>query len=1345
MSTVTIKRGPRISGPEMPEGQEELQEPPVMPEPAARDFSSVLMFLPMALGPIAMILIFSSMGSVGFSPFIFIMSGAMAIGMVAMAINQLFRNASERKQKLNAERRDYLRYIDQLRRRARDTSNEQRAAVVWNHPDPSWLWSIASGPRLWERRGIHDDFARVRIGLGTQQAAMEFLPPSTKPIEDLEPLSAISLRRFSETYRTVTGIPISLGLRSFTSVEFAGDQDEATGLVRAVIGQLVTFHAPDELRIAVLTAPQNQADWDWVKWLPHTAHPSARDAAGPLRMLTCDHDELIELLGTEVTDRGDHDKSVLAGVAEPFVVVVAHLAAIPEQSPLYGPGLRNVVLLDATGALPGGVKVLRLTCRDGEVSYPAGDETGKASCDGLGVIQADTLARLIAPKRTSGTVDVVDRPFENDFELTTLLGLREVHTFDVNAQWRHKNPQRARLQVPIGVTEEGEVVEIDLKESAQGGMGPHGMLIGATGSGKSELLRTLVCSLAVTHSSEILNFVLVDFKGGATFIGMEKLPHTSAVITNLADELPLVDRMQDSLNGEMTRRQEILRESGYSSLFDYEKARTTGGQLPALPTLLVIVDEFSELLGSKPEFMDLFVSIGRLGRSLGVHLLLASQRLDEGRIHRVEGHLSYRIALRTFSSMESRSVIGVADAYELPSGPGNGYLKIDTSTLIRFKGAYVSGPCLTTAPEGGPLSGGEVAAGEVVPFYTQPNPRTHEIRRVDADPLEQETGEEPEAPTGDAPSVAEVLINRLAGAGPAARQVWLPPLSASPSLDSLLPSVVPHPELGMSVDDPITRGHLRVPVGLVDLPYEQMRELLVADLSGADGHVGVVGAPMTGKSALLRTLVLGLAVTHTPEEVQFYGLDFGGGGIMSISGLPHVGSVATRMERDRVVRTLEEVVQVMEMREAAFAQHGFESMADYRVARRQGRIADQHGEVFLIIDGWFTLRQDFGDLETKLTEIAARGLSFGIHLVVSSTRWSEIRPWLRDVLGTRFELRLGDPMESEVQSRKAATVPNQPGRGLTSSGFSFLAALPRLDGSSATEDLAGATKSFVEEVRTFWPGRSAPGVRLLPTRLPMVDLPKPENGGLRICVGLDEQRLNPVWHDFNAVPHLFMMGDAETGKTNALRLLLRSIVAGFKPGEAKILIADSRRDLDGMVPDEYRIGHVVSSDALTDLATKAAVSLHKRVPGPEISSEQLRRRDWWEGPQLFVVVDDYDLMSTGMGMGTPMDTLLPLLAQGVHIGFHLILARSSANAMRGMMDPLMRRLWELGSPALLFSYPKEEGKFLGEAAPRTLPPGRAQLVTRRGVKLIQTGFVPVGNPENDDLTAVGKFSRNEGT
>ena len=306
--------------------------------------------------------------------------------------------------------------------------------------------------------------------------------------------------------------------------------------------------------------------------------------------------------------------------------------------------------------------------------------------------RATALARTISPFRLGATADVAE-PMLTDFDLGTLLGVGDLDTLEPTRVWpRADGPDR--LRVPIGIAEDGSRVELDIKESAQGGMGPHGLLIGATGSGKSELLRTLVLAMAITHSSEVLNFVLVDFKGGATFLGMEGLQHVSAVITNLEDELPLVDRMYDALNGEMVRRQEWLRAAGnYASLRDYEKAREQGAALTPMPTLFVVLDEFSELLSAKPEFAELFVMIGRLGRSLGVHLLLASQRLEEGKLRGLDTHLSYRIGLRTFSAMESRVVLGVPDAYELPQAPGNGYLKIGTEAMIRFKAAYVSGPC----------------------------------------------------------------------------------------------------------------------------------------------------------------------------------------------------------------------------------------------------------------------------------------------------------------------------------------------------------------------------------------------------------------------------------------------------------------------------------------------------------------------------------------------------------------------------------------------------------------------------------------------------------------------------
>jgi S-DNA-T family DNA segregation ATPase FtsK/SpoIIIE len=262
-------------------------------------------------------------------------------------------------------------------------------------------------------------------------------------------------------------------------------------------------------------------------------------------------------------------------------------------------------------------------------------------------------------------------------------------------------PVRRRLEVEIGHDEHGDAVLLPLDEPARGGAGPHGFVVGATGSGKSELLRTIVLGLVHRHPPDDVNLLLVDFKGGATFFGLAELPHVAGLITNLADDLAHVDRMADALSGELARRQEVLSAAGGCTDREaYAAARATRADLEPLPSLVIVVDEFSELLSARPDFVDTFVAIGRLGRSLGLHLLLATQRLEEGRLRGLESHLGWRIALRTFSASESRAVIGVPDAHLLPSQPGLGLLRTGPDDLQRFQaslspdlvGAGLDGP-----------------------------------------------------------------------------------------------------------------------------------------------------------------------------------------------------------------------------------------------------------------------------------------------------------------------------------------------------------------------------------------------------------------------------------------------------------------------------------------------------------------------------------------------------------------------------------------------------------------------------------------------------------------------------
>ncbi|MFI5928489.1 type VII secretion protein EccCa [Micromonospora sp. NPDC051543] len=1312
MGTVPFVRRPRVAGPVAPPGEIELQPPPPVPEPAAGGMGQIWLYIPMGLASMAMMLVFVRRDA---GVLAYIGMGLMAVSVLAGVVVPFFRAASEHKERMHGDRRDYQRYLTQIRRSARTSLVDQYHAARWLHPDPRALWSHALSRRLWERRTAHEDFGEVRVGIGARRSTTTLTAPQSKPVEELEPMAAHALRRFIRAYSTLREAPVAVYLRGFARLQLTGDAAAVHGLTRAMLAQLAVAHAPGDLLIACLTAPGRERDWDWLKWLPHAQNDEDPDGAGAGRLVVADLPALDALLaGLGVADRPAFEPDTPITASEPFVVVVLDGPAIHGEHRLAVEGYRNAVVVDTAGAFDwqSRPQTLFAEVAADDLHLVTFDHLGKPSrsrlCrpDTIGLPSVDALARRISRLRIGQAVDT-EEPLATDYDLAGLLGIADLRTFDPDA-YRANRPAAQRLRVPIGISTTGAPIELDLKESAENGMGPHGVLIGATGSGKSELLRTLVLALATRHTSAELNLVLVDFKGGAAFLGFDRLPHTAAVITNLADELELVDRMRDALTGELVRRQEHLRATGnYASRRDYERARVEGVPLEPMPALLIVVDEFSELLTGKPQFIEVFAMIGRLGRSLGVHLLLASQRLDEGRIHQIESHLSYRIGLRTFSAMESRSVLGVPDAYELPNVPGNGFLRSDIQTLTRFKAAYSSGPYRRN----GRTQRG-AARTDVVTFGVA------HVEPVAAPPQSPDDadGEKP-------PMLAEVLLQRLQGRGPAAHQVWLPPLREPASLDRLLPPLTDDPERGLC---PIGGYQpLTVPVGLLDLPAQQRRELLLADLSGGRGNIGVVGGPQSGKSTLLRTLICALALTHGPQDVQVYCLDFGGGSLASLGGLPHVGSVANRLDRDRVTRTVLELSNLLVLRENLFSSYNIDSMASYRRIRATGSLRDQdpYGDVFLVIDGWFSVRQDFEELEPRLTDIAARGLGFGVHLVVAARRWAEMRPWLRDALGTRFELRLGDPIDSEINSKFAATVPSIPGRGIVPERLHFLGALPRVDGDSGTEDLADAVADLVDAVAAGSLPR-APEVRLLPGRLPDTALPAPTaarpSADVQVALGLDDVKLEPLWHDFDASPHLLIFGDAETGKTTLLRHLARSIAAHHPADEARIIFGDFGRELYDAVPQEHQIGYSVSAGSLASALQEAVGLLKERVPGPDIIPSRLPSRDWWTGGRIFILVDDYELAEAEK----PLQHLLPLLPHGADIGLHLVVARRTAGASRAMMDQVVRRAWELGTSAMLFSCPREEGAFLGTVRPRVLPVGRAQYIDRRrNVRLVQAPVI----------------------
>ena len=468
-------------------------------------------------------------------------------------------------------------------------------------------------------------------------------------------------------------------------------------------------------------------------------------------------------------------------------------------------------------------------------------------------------------------------------------------------------------------------------------------------------------------------------------------------------------------------------------------------------------------------------------------------------------------------------------------------------------------------------------------------------------------------------------VELLSGPGPAAHRIWLPPLSEPPALDQLLDRADPWR------GDPAS---LPAVLGIVDRPFEQRRDPLWVDLAAGAGHVAVAGGPRSGKSTVVASLISSLALIHTPAQAQFYVLDFGGGTLSTLAGLPHVGGVASRLQGDRVRRTVAEVRARLEQREREFGRLGIDSIATYRALRAEGAIpGDGFGDVFLVVDGWLTLRQDYEELEQAVTALAARGLGYGIHLVAATNKWSEFRPAVRDLFGTRLELRLGDPYESEIGRAAARNVPaGAPGRGLTQDGLHFLAAMPRIDGRPTAAGLPEAVRALVGQVAAAWDGGGAPPVRMLPDVLAAAALPGPGSSGSRVPFGIDESELAPVFLDFAADPHFLVLGDTECGKSNLLRLAVAGLAARYTPEQAKIIFLDYRRSLLDAAQVPHQIGYATSSVAATALLDEVRGVLSSRLPPADLSPAQLRSRSWWRGSDLFVVVDDYDLVA-GAGWG----------------------------------------------------------------------------------------------------------------
>jgi S-DNA-T family DNA segregation ATPase FtsK/SpoIIIE len=1246
---LAYNRPPRL----LPSGRARRIEVPAEPKRAEQvRFQFITALIPLALGLVMTKVMHSALYA------LFMLMSPVMIG------GQWLSDRRHGRVSYNRAMRAYRHQVRELEpaidaERAADEADRRAAA-----PDPAQVLLTATGPRrrLWERRALDPDALQLRIGLTSFPARVEFVAEQGGPRDaELPPPP------------TARSVPASLPLPLLGVIGLAGPVDASRGLARWLVAQAAALHSPRDLQIVVLTAdPAAGRHWNWVRWLPHCA---PRKGEGCLALVGADPASAglrVAELAAEVSERLSQARSL--GTAQ--------LSDAKPASPELGP--KVLVVLDGARVLrriPGMPQVLAAARQAGvysicidqserllpeECATVVSWDAAKPACvtlrgGGFDVLEpvladqvspawAERMARALAPVRDVSRDDT-DAAIPAAARLLELIGMPDPDPGAIAARWDRRG---ATTTVPIGTGADGPYL-IDLRAD-----GPHGLVAGTTGAGKSELLQTIIASLAVANRPDSMTFVLIDYKGGSAFKDCARLPHTVGMVSDLDGHL--TQRALASLAAELKRREEVLLHADAKDIEDYWDARRVRPELAALPRLVLIIDEFASLAAELPDFVTGLVGIAQRGRSLGVHLILATQRPAGVVSADIRANTNLRIALRVTDADESTDVIDAPEAaFIAKSTPGRCYVRSGAAAPVAVQSARIGG----RRPGAGPAA----AAARVIPA-----PWTVLGRPLP--PLDEASAED----DGTMATDLSVLVDSIAGAAarlrvPRQPSPWLAPLAEHVTLDEL-------PAVAAAAPGEIPP----IRYGLTDVPARQGREPLTLDLAHG-GHVVIAGAARSGRSTALRTMAGSVAAHVSPADVHIYALDCGTGAMLPLSGLPHCGAVVSRDQTDRVERLLGKLRGEIMRRQQLLAAGGYAGLAEQR-AHEPGHPLPW---MLLLVDWWEGFvaayeQYDYGRLVEALLQTLREGAAVGLRAVVTTDR-AALLGQPGTVFGQRMLLRLTDRGDASLAGISERSLPGHqpPGRIMFEaapdpleaqiamldrdpSGPAQVAALRRLGARS--QDRCGRAPREQRPLRVdALPARItvAETWQLHPEFLP----PSP----LWALVGAGGDELGPQGLDVrDEGPGVVVAGPPRSGRSTTLMTMARALLASGTP----VLVITPRRSPLRSMEGTDGVLAVLGDDA-------GAGAIDAAIQGRE---------------RYVVLADDAELLING-----PLsDRLEKLLLSGRDADHGLILAGSTGDLARAYSGFIPTALKSRCGVFVAVDSPGD-GDLFGVRLPRNAGPG----------------------------------------
>lgn len=1297
---------------------------------------------------IVMLIMMVSMGRRMMSPYMLMMPAMMLMGMMGMTMHGGGTGGNSMSE-VDVDRKNWLIQLRELRNLVQNQGRRIHNLAVVNFPNPQTLTAIDTWRDMWQvrRAQAYDEAmagskltehpflsARGGVGMVPMEPRVQYEPQQVP--ENLEPVTAGAFARFLRTQQVVTNIPIGLRLDQEPIYAIRGEHiPTRLDLARGLVMSLAYNHSPAEVLIGVITDPENtkvRREWEWMKWLPHNQnYINSNPDMPPTRLAWSSLEDYAQDMAQDIAARQSQGSeypgqrmvvfidnpsenlkwpvNMLQGVpgvhfvavryADPLTILKyeedrTNMFHVTPQGVLSIPGRRNLLTID---------RVSRLKAENFARSQSRWRPVGM------------TNMAVTSPSETVvGRNDTIPSWFD-------VLNIHDLDSYDPTKTWA-ANAYTETFKVPIGYKVAGptllrtpELTHLDMVEASRGGTGPHGCVQGKTGTGKSYLLNGIVLTMCAMFGPDKVSFILADFKAGAAFDGFESLPHVIQVLTNLEEQKELIDRAGDVIDGEITRREEILFKYKVKDILDYRKLQKTDPSMPPLPDLFVIADEFHEFMNKNRPYLKLFTTIGAKGRSLGMHVVPCSQFIDAGLLGDFMNHLTFGISLTAATTGHSRTVIGDPSAASLPSGKGHAMIryvdketqdnKVDTFIGFPIEDPYVS----KIRTEEDKVTARRELEESALPFGLF-------ATDVEKKSPKKNTEEDKNVMTKVHDKLQKwALIEHLSKFNDVtAPALWQPSLTIPMSLtDIQLPELVAmasaeglHFRLG-DLDDP--RHHSRPPF-----------------IISPKGNVGIFGQTKSGKSTAVKTMITSSAIVYR-NKINWYVVDYAGGGLSDVEGFPNVGGYATKSDVDTIERYVGEFYNVLDRRERIMSERRLNITEYLAMKEETPDPADPYGYMFLVLDGFDAMVLENEEWKTSILRLLLNGKNCGLHVVVTAPDLMSLPMKQQSQFGTVVALRVEDtsrmgPLDMPTK-QKMRDVPEQPGRGIdVVSKLPFLVMVPsfnkiepKIKGERGRQDVWNYTANYSEDIRAV--GRylsekipASPAIAVAAHKIPYADVwsafssvPGITDRNLWskkdrwLPLGVDTRTLEPVLMP-KVSPHFLVAGDPQCGKTSTLRAIITSITNQYGPDEAKFVIFDPNFGLMDEMDQLVQMGYMQKKNyATTRDQTAAPVEmlmkiLQKRLPNMEdLDPRALKDRSWFDGPEVFVIVDGYNRIGSSSGVMSPIDQLAPGLGAATDLGVHMIMSTSGTGLANNLgMNKILKIYNEQASPILLLSGPSAE-------------------------------------------------------